>query len=74
MATKRYSKDRVIDNVCRLLIKQGWVTKSSNRHVRLADPTGKKVVTVPGSPSDHRAVQNWLHQLRRMAVIDAIPA
>ncbi|WKZ86260.1 type II toxin-antitoxin system HicA family toxin [Ralstonia pickettii] len=74
MATKRYSRDRVIDKVCRLLVKQGWVEKSNNRHLRLADPTGKMVVTVPGSPSDHRAVQNWLHQLRRTVGFDVVPA
>lgn len=70
---KRYSRDAIIDKVCRLLVKKGWFVKSSKRHVRLSCPEGKTILTVPGSPSDHRVVQNWLHQLRRTNVIDAIP-
>lgn len=62
----RYSKDaRISDKVAELL-KDGWVIKHWSRHLRITEPKLKLTLTVPGSPSDHRAVQNWLHQIRKV--------
>lgn len=64
----RLSKDQLIDKVARGLIKAGWTIKSRNRHVRLENPDTRQCITVPGSPSDRRVAQNWIHQLKRLGV------
>lgn len=60
----RYSKDKRIDAVVRKLLREGWSVKSAKRHLRLENEVTRDCITVPGSPSDHRATQNWLHQLK----------
>ena len=65
---KRFSTCKIIDAVARNLLKTGWVIKSNNRHLRLLNPETRVCITVPGSPSDPRATQNWLHQIKRCGV------
>ena len=68
MSVKRFSKCDTINGIAKQLVKMGWVVKSKNRHYRLENPESRQCVTVPGSPSDHRVTQNWIHQLRRSGV------
>jgi hypothetical protein len=49
--------------VCEQLVREGWLP-SSNKHVKLKSPCGRVMITVPVSPSDHRAFFNWRRQLR----------
>lgn len=63
----RYSRYRTIDRAVHSLLSTGaWIVKSTKRHVRLENISSKLCLTVPGTPSDHRATQNWLHQVRRL--------
>ena len=68
MATQTCSKDKAIDAVVRRLLKTGeWVVKQG-RHVRVENVTSRRCITVPRTPSDHRAAQNWLSQVRNLGV------
>lgn len=60
----RYSKDKTINDVVRQLLKGEWKIKSNNRHLRLCNSVTNEVLTVPGSPSDKRAVMNWISQVK----------
>ena len=65
----KYSKDQTIDRAVRELLRGGdWVLKHNNRHPRIENIRSKLCITVPYSPSDPRAVQNWMHQIRRLGV------
>lgn len=64
-----YSKDKIINKVVKNLIASGdGVLKHRNRHCRVEHLSTKLCITVPRTPSDHRAVQNWLHQIKRLGV------
>lgn len=60
----RFSRDKTVNDAVKRLLKGGWFVKSSNRHVRIENSVTGDVITVPGSPSCRRAVQNWLHQIK----------
>jgi predicted RNA binding protein YcfA (HicA-like mRNA interferase family) len=62
----RYSRDKTINETVKRLLKDGWFVRSQNKHVTLKHESGKGTIVVPGSPSDGRSMQNWLHQVRRM--------
>ena len=48
------------------LIRQGWDVKpTKSGHFRAYSPDGKTIVTLPGTPSDHRWRQNAIRDLRR---------
>ena len=59
------SKDKVINEVVNTLLKQGWVLKTKPPHARLCNPATNTTVTIPFTPSDHRARLNFLKDLRR---------
>lgn len=65
----RYSADKRINEAVKRLIKTGqWFVKSKNNHLRVENIETRQCFTVPGRPSDHRAVQNWFHQVRRAGI------
>lgn len=65
-AIQKFSTSKVINDVVRALLKTGeWEVKFGKRHRRLQNVATQKVITIPGSPSDHRAEKNWLSQIRR---------
>lgn len=68
MKARRFSSCDIINAIAKNLVKIGWIIKSKNRHYRLENPEDKMCVTVPGSPSDRRVTQNWIHQLKRSGV------
>lgn len=63
----RYSKDRRIDAIVRLLVREGW-TFRVNGHVRLTSPDGKRHLTAPRTPSDNRAYLNFRADARAVGV------
>jgi len=70
MAKKdRYSTSERINGIVRALIKAGWELIRHKRHPRLRSPDGKTNLTVPFTPSDHRAEINWISQIRRQGVV-----
>ena len=55
-----------IKNLIRALESQGWrVEKTRSGHYMAYSPNGKDIVTIPGTPSDHRSMRNTLAALRR---------
>lgn len=65
----KYSRNLNIDATARKLLKTGqWFLKANKCHARLENIDTHQCITVPYSPSDHRAEKNWFAQLRRMGV------
>lgn len=57
----RYSANREIADHVEILIKEkGWkyVAQGNHKHAKLVAPNGRKT-TVPGTPSDWRAIKNF---------------
>ena len=61
----RYSKDKHIAALVRQLVHAGWRYHTGGRHGKLVSPVGRQVV-VPSTPSDHRAFQNFKHDVRKL--------
>ncbi len=71
---KRYSTSNKINDVVKWLLRCGWCVKSTKRHVRIESGDGTMNLTVPKTPSDHRAELNWISQARRIGVdLTAMP-
>lgn len=49
-------------------VKRGWRFERRKRHAWLYAPDGVTTVSVPSSPSDHRALKNTICELRRAGV------
>lgn len=65
----RYSTDKRIHEAVKGLVKTGqWFVKSTKRHTRIENTETRQCFTVPQTPSDHRAVHNWFHQVRRAGI------
>lgn len=65
--SKHLSTCPTIRKICKNLLQSGWIVKSHNRHPRLTNGAGL-TITVPSTPSDHRATLNWISQIRRLGV------
>ena len=64
----QYSGCKAINEICKGMVKAGWLPKKSKKHSRLVAPDGKFTLTVPTSPSDHRAALNFISDVRRQGV------
>lgn len=62
----RRVKDKEMREKVRDLIANGWREVEGRRHLRVVSPSGLHTLTVPGTPGDRRALENWLHQVRRI--------
>lgn len=62
----KYCTNKEIDHLVRDLVKQGWHFSWGSKHGRLSPPQGAAKITVPKSPSDCRAAQNFSHDIRRI--------
>jgi len=69
---RRYSKSDRIDAHVRHLVDLGWKYWRGGKHGRAVSPDGKVTVTIPGTPSDRRAAQNFERDLRK-AVANRVP-
>ena len=61
----RYSTDDRINTECRRLVSAGW-TLESGRHDKLRHPDGRRIIAIPGTPSDRRSALNWKTRVKRM--------
>ncbi|MGZ5118894.1 MAG: hypothetical protein ACXWCY_26875 [Burkholderiales bacterium] len=59
----RYSTSKDVNDVVTERVRVGWLYSRRRKHGRLVAPNGRSV-TIPISPSDHRAVLNLLRDLR----------
>jgi predicted RNA binding protein YcfA (HicA-like mRNA interferase family) len=62
----KYSNDKQIAAMVRSLIAAGWQYQTGGRHARLTSPSGRRIA-VPGTPSDHRAFQNFKCHIRKIS-------
>jgi len=62
----KYSRDRRIDDKVKLLVKDGWEVINTGKHPKLVAPNGRRL-TVPATPSDHRAALNFLADVKRIS-------
>lgn len=61
----RYSKNKEIHKLVAALLKTGWRVKSRNSHLKLWHEELKKMLMVPQTPSDSRAVMNFFADVKR---------
>jgi hypothetical protein len=67
----KYSNDKDIATLVRSLIRKGWRCHMGGRHGKLTSPDGLRM-TVPCTPSDHRALLNFKRDLRKIISLGAI--
>jgi hypothetical protein len=69
MATK-WTNNKDINEMLAKVERQGWTVEKGKTHVKAipADKT-RPIVTIPTTPSDHRAPMNVRSQLRRSGAI-----
>ena len=58
----KYSSDKDINKMVRRLLKKGWTIRPGKKHRQVVSPFGRRV-TIPSTPSDHRASKNFIHQV-----------
>ena len=46
------------------LVSVGWTFRRGSKHGRLRAPSGRPTLTVPGSPSDRRALYQFRKDIR----------
>jgi hypothetical protein len=64
---KHYSSNKDINKLVRQKIQQGWFWEKNGKHGKLHVPDGPAYISVPCSPSDHRASRNFAKDLARLA-------
>jgi len=60
----KYSNNKEINKQVHMLVKMGWMPVKKSRHWQVKSPSGK-TLTVPNTPSDGRAVLNFMGDLKR---------
>jgi len=60
----RYCHDKEINRLVSVLVRDGW-NFTRGRHGKLRKPDGSGFVTIPNTPSDHRALLNLRRDIRR---------
>ncbi|MFF7709486.1 hypothetical protein [Pseudomonas sp. NPDC007930] len=59
-----FSKNKDINQLVLQLLQRGW-TYSRGKHFKLFAPNRCGMVIVPTTPGDHRALQNFRHDVRQ---------
>jgi hypothetical protein len=55
----KYCSCKEINALVKMLVREGWLFFRGGKHGKLRRPSGKVTLTVPNSPSDHRAFLNF---------------
>ncbi len=61
----KYSGNKDINALVRALIRNGWAYRRGTKHGLLMVPSGRRRVTISGSPSDRRTLLNLLRDVRK---------
>lgn len=61
----RYSSDKDFNHHIKRLVKQGWLFKKRRKHNQIVAPSGQSV-TFSKTPSDHRALKNFINDIRHV--------
>lgn len=64
---RRYSSSKEINQFVKRLVTKGWSYQAGGRHGRVCPPEGRGFVSVPCTPSDHRAFDNFSHAVKRLS-------
>ncbi len=59
----RYSSNKDFNHHIKRLIKQGWLFRKKRKHNQIVAPCGQSV-TFSKTPSDHRALKNFINDIR----------
>ena len=62
----KYCKCKEINTLIKKLVREGWKYYRGSKHGKLLDPTSRRRLTVPISPSDCRAYMNFKHDVQRV--------
>lgn len=62
----KYCACKEIDQLVKGLIRQGWSYRRGGKHGRLSSPNGRATLSVPRTPSDHRAFLNFRRDVRQV--------
>ncbi len=65
----KYCSCKMIDQLVKDLIRQGWIYSRGSKHGRLSPPKGRATLSVPCTPSDYRAFLNFRRDIRQ-ALLD----
>jgi hypothetical protein len=62
----KFSQDKEVNRLVSRLVREGWCYRRGGKHGKLIHPAAAGFLTVPGSPSDHRTIQNMQRNLRKL--------
>lgn len=62
----RYCQHKELNSLLASLVRQGWRFQRGGKHNKLWSPNGRLLV-VPKTPSDWRAIRNLASQSRRLS-------
>lgn len=60
----KYCKTAEINTLVTQLVRDGWYFRRGGKHGKLRTPQGTRTLTVPQSPSNHRAWLNFRRDVR----------
>lgn len=60
-----YISDKDFNHHIKRLVKQGWLFKKRRKHNQIVAPSGQSV-TFSKTPSDHRALKNFINDIRHV--------
>ena len=63
----RYCSSPEINHLVAQLVRDGWRFRRGTKHGKLQAPQGHGTLTVPRTPSDHRAWMNFRRDVRHIA-------
>jgi hypothetical protein len=69
----RYSRSKEIDRIVRSHLQRAWTYRRGRKHGLLSPPNCGLFVVVPGTPSDHRSLQNFERDLKRLSGLASGP-
>lgn len=61
----KYCASKDINQLVKSLICRGWCFRRGRKHGRLSSPDGRANLSVPSTPSDHRAFLNFRRDVRQ---------
>lgn len=60
----KYCANKDFNMLVKQLVHEGWAFRRGSKHGRLISPDGGPALTIPSSPSDRRALQNFRRDVR----------
>lgn len=64
---RKFSSNKEINKLVKILLKKGWQCRSGKKHDILIAPNNRRC-SIPSSPSDYRAAQNFYQDINRLGI------